>query len=78
MVIGPTKTLAKLANHMAKTMPQFNGVFDLHEIPRPERVKLMAEIDVGEVWGVEARVIIEDWRQHYNAVRPHSSLNYLT
>jgi putative transposase len=27
---------------------------------------------------LEARVIIEDWRQHYNAVRPHSSLNYLT
>lgn len=27
---------------------------------------------------LEARVIIEDRRQHYNAVRPHSSLNYLT
>ncbi|VWX35042.1 transposase (fragment) [Limnobacter sp. 130] len=27
---------------------------------------------------LEARVIIEDWRQHCNAVRPHSSLNYLT
>jgi len=26
----------------------------------------------------EAAVIIEAWRQHYNAVRPHSSLNYLT
>ena len=27
---------------------------------------------------VEARVAIEQWRQHYNAVRPHSSLGYLT
>jgi putative transposase len=27
---------------------------------------------------LEARVIIEDWRQHYNAVRPHSSLGYQT
>jgi putative transposase len=27
---------------------------------------------------LEARVIIEDWRRHYNDVRPHSSLNYLT
>ena len=27
---------------------------------------------------VEAKVIIETWRQHYNAVRPHSSLGYLT
>ena len=26
----------------------------------------------------EAKVIIESWRQHYNAVRPHSSLDYLT
>ena len=26
----------------------------------------------------EAKVIIEAWRRHYNAVRPHSSLDYLT
>lgn len=26
----------------------------------------------------EAKVIIEAWRQHYNQVRPHSSLGYLT
>ena len=26
----------------------------------------------------EAQVIIEAWRQHYNTVRPHSSLGYLT
>ena len=26
----------------------------------------------------EARVIIETWRQQYNHVRPHSSLNYMT
>lgn len=26
----------------------------------------------------EAKVIIEGWRRHYNRVRPHSSLNYLT
>ena len=24
----------------------------------------------------EAKVLIEDWRRHYNEVRPHSSLNY--
>jgi putative transposase len=27
---------------------------------------------------LEARVVIEDWRRHYNQVRPHSSLNYET
>jgi putative transposase len=26
----------------------------------------------------EARTIVEDWRQDYNHVRPHSALNYLT
>jgi putative transposase len=26
----------------------------------------------------EARVVIENWRRHYNAIRPHSSLEYLT
>ena len=27
---------------------------------------------------VEAKVLIESWRRHYNEVRPHSSLGYLT
>ena len=26
----------------------------------------------------EAKVVIEDWRQHYNTVRPHSSVQYET
>jgi putative transposase len=26
----------------------------------------------------EASIVIETWRKHYNAVRPHSSLDYLT
>ncbi len=27
---------------------------------------------------MEAKVVIEDWRVHYNTVRPHSSLQYQT
>ncbi|SDV50658.1 putative transposase [Chitinasiproducens palmae] len=27
---------------------------------------------------IEAKIVIEDWRAHYNDVRPHSSLQYLT
>ena len=26
----------------------------------------------------EVRVVIEDWRQHYNTERPHSQLGYLS
>jgi DNA polymerase V len=47
--IGPTKTLAKLANHIAKTTPTLNGVCHL----TPDTVDhFCARIDVGEVWGV--------------------------
>lgn len=54
--VGPTKTLAKFANHLAKKNPEFEGVCDLHVIPRPERVRWMSGIEVGEVWGVGGRI----------------------
>jgi DNA polymerase V len=54
--VGPTKTLAKFANHLAKKNLEFEGVCDLHVIPRPERVRWMSGIEVGEVWGVGGRI----------------------
>jgi putative transposase len=27
---------------------------------------------------LEAKIVIEDWGQHYNTIRPHSSLRYAT
>jgi putative transposase len=40
--------------------------------------KLRDELLNGEIFYslAEARVVIEGWRQHYNTVRPHSSLSY--
>jgi putative transposase len=40
--------------------------------------KLRDELLNGEIFYSlrEARVVIEQWRRHYNAVRPHSSLGY--
>ena len=40
--------------------------------------KLRDELLNGEIFYTlkEARVIIENWRRHYNTVRPHSSLGY--
>jgi len=40
--------------------------------------KLRDELLNGEVFNTlrEAQVLIEDWRRHYNQVRPHSSLGY--
>ena len=48
--IGPTKTLAKLANHCAKKMPAFAGVCDLSD--RALRARLFPMIAAHEVWGV--------------------------
>ena len=40
--------------------------------------KLRDELLNGEIFYTieETRVVIESWRQHYNAIRPHSSLGY--
>jgi putative transposase len=40
--------------------------------------KLRDELLNGEIFYslAEARIVIEGWRQHYNTVRPHSSLGY--
>jgi transposase InsO family protein len=40
--------------------------------------KLRDELLNGEIFTTlrEAEVLIENWRRHYNAVRPHSSLGY--
>lgn len=46
--IGPTKTLAKLANYAAKKWPATGGVVDLHDEAR--RARLMAITPVEEVW----------------------------
>lgn len=53
---GPSKTLAKLANHMAKKNPEFGGVCDLYAMTRLERRQWMSRIEVGEVWGVGRRI----------------------
>ena len=50
--IGASKTLAKLANHLAKKHPQFIGVCDISSMPKEALYQWMAETAVGEVWGI--------------------------
>jgi len=52
--IAQTKTLAKLANHAAKKWTKTGGVLDLSDVERQR--KLMALIDVEDVWGVGRRI----------------------
>lgn len=62
--LGATKTLAKLANHIAKTAERKPGsypaelaqVCDLTRLSEDAQDALLAATDVGEVWGVGPRI----------------------
>ncbi|WP_293005755.1 Y-family DNA polymerase [Nitrosomonas sp.] len=54
--IGSTKTLAKLANHIAKKHSEFNGVFNLNAISPWQQDDWFSKIAVGEVWGIGRRL----------------------
>ncbi|CAN8138706.1 Protein UmuC [uncultured Thiomicrorhabdus sp.] len=50
--IGHSKTLAKLANHLAKKHAHNNGVFDLTTLPENTLEPLLAKIDINHIWGI--------------------------
>lgn len=62
--MAPTKTLAKLANHVAKTAERKPGsypaglaqVCNFAVLPASELDAILAATDVGEVWGVGRRI----------------------
>jgi DNA polymerase V len=54
--MATTKTLAKLANHVAKKRPEFNAVCDFTGLDTPALDQLLGQIEVGEVWGVGPRI----------------------
>ncbi len=54
--IGPTKTLAKLANHVAKMHPRSKGVFNYNDLSETQQTKLLSQITVDEVWGVGRKI----------------------
>lgn len=50
--IGPTKTLSKFANHLAKKNAEFGGVFNTLDHTPEDMNHWMAAYPVSEVWGV--------------------------
>ncbi len=62
--IGPTKTLAKLANHVAKNADRKPGsyptelarVCNLESLPASDLDAVLEATDVGEVWGIGRRI----------------------
>lgn len=51
--IAETKTLAKIANRLAKRSKTLQGVFDLRR--EPGRDAILEAVDVGDVWGIGSR-----------------------
>jgi DNA polymerase V len=54
--IGSTKTLAKVANHLAKQATAAGGVWSLAD-PR-DQTAVLARLDVQDIWGIGARLAI--------------------
>ena len=50
--IGPTKTLAKIANRLAKKLAHTDGVFNLLE---SDVDTMLGQVDVSDVWGIGRR-----------------------
>ena len=55
--IAHTKTLAKIANHLAKHSPQYDGVLDLTNSPNIE--KILSEVPLEKIWGIGIRSAIK-------------------
>lgn len=67
--IAKSKTLAKLANYIAKKRPEFNGVCDLNLIQGRALFELLSSIEVGEVWGVGRQTAIKLREMEINTVQ---------
>lgn len=50
--IGESKTLAKLANHLAKKIDGYEGVLDMTALSEPVVNSLLKQVDISDVWGV--------------------------
>lgn len=67
--IGPSKTLAKLANHIAKKGLAWNGVCDLGVLSSNDLHELFATIPVSEVWGIGRRLTMNLNQMGINTVK---------
>ena len=53
---GSTKTLAKLANHLAKNIGEYNGVCDLSYAPTTKIQSILSKLRISDIWGFGKRV----------------------
>ncbi len=50
--IGPTKTLAKIANKIAKSEKEISGVFNFYNVNDKETNTILKNISVKDIWGI--------------------------
>jgi DNA polymerase V len=51
--------LAKFANNVAKKQPTWSGVCDLTALSEPERIAVMGQFEVRDVWGIGRRIAMQ-------------------
>jgi DNA polymerase V len=54
--IGPTKTLAKMANRLAKKTPELGGVLDLETVRDMD--ELLSRVPCEDIWGIGKRLTV--------------------
>ena len=77
--IATSKTLAKLANHVAKKNEHYHGVCNFNAMTTCELDTMLAQIAVGEVWGVGKRSTNHLQQMGINSVKDlkYSSAKYI-
>lgn len=73
--LGETKTLAKLANRIAKKSPHMRGVCNLSGLSGSDRLQRLALVPVGDVWGVGARTTEKLARMNIHTAKDLASAN---
>lgn len=68
--MATTKTLAKLANHLAKKCPEYAGVCVWAELSEATQRQIMGQLPVTEVWGVGRQ-----WSQQLQKMGIHTVLD---
>ncbi len=76
--IAPTKTLAKLCDHFAKTYPVYGGVVNWFDLSSERRRKALSITPIGEVWGIGRKTEEKLLREGIETVLQFSQMDSFT
>lgn len=76
--IAPTKTLAKLCDHFAKTYPVYGGVVNWFDLSPERRKKALSITPIGEVWGIGRKTEEKLLREGIETVLQFSQMDSFT